>query len=93
MNGTERRLYLSLFCRGLLQGVQKNADVVVQQLDRIAGALPEVLSAGHRLSIPGAGLWLSFMDSLSHQLDRVLQRSEIHDNTFCPHSKERYGAP
>jgi hypothetical protein len=43
---------LSPFCGGLFQGEKKNTNVFVQQLDRVAGALPEVLSADRRLGVP-----------------------------------------
>jgi hypothetical protein len=44
MNGIEQGLYLPPFCSGLSQCEKKNANVFVQQLDGIAGALPELLS-------------------------------------------------
>jgi hypothetical protein len=52
MRAIEQRLYLPPFCCGLFQREKKNANVFVQQLDGIAGALPEVLSADHRFSVP-----------------------------------------
>jgi hypothetical protein len=48
----EQKLYLPPFCCGLSQREKKNANVFVQQLDRVAGTLPEVLSAGSRFSVP-----------------------------------------
>jgi hypothetical protein len=52
MSGIEQGLNLPPFCCGLFQREKKNANVFVQQLDGVAGTLPEVLSAGRRLSIP-----------------------------------------
>ena len=72
MSGIEHGLYLPPFCGGLFQGKKKNANVLAQQLDGIAGALPEVLSAERSFSVLRAGLWLSVMDSLSHKLDPLL---------------------
>jgi hypothetical protein len=52
MRGIEQRLDLPPFCCGLFQREKKNANVFVQQLDRVAGTLPEVLSADRRFSVP-----------------------------------------
>ena len=52
MSGIEQGLQLPPFCGGLSQREQKNANVLVQQLDGVAGAFPEVLSAEHSFSIP-----------------------------------------
>jgi hypothetical protein len=52
MNGIEQGLYLPPFCSGLSQCEKKNANVFVQQLDGIAGALPEVLSADRGFDVP-----------------------------------------
>jgi hypothetical protein len=52
MRGIEQRLYLPSFCCGLFQREKKNANVFVQQLDGIAGAPPEVLSADRGFGVP-----------------------------------------
>jgi hypothetical protein len=66
MSGIEQGLYLPPFCCGLFQREKKNVNVFVQQLDRIAGTFPEVLSADRRLGVPRAGLLQSFMYGLSN---------------------------
>jgi hypothetical protein len=88
MSGIEQGLYLPPFCCGLFQCEKKNVDVLVQQLDRIAGTLAEVLSTDRGFGVPGACLWLSVMDGLSDQLDPVLHRFPIHDDSSCVRVRE-----
>jgi hypothetical protein len=83
MSGIEQRLSLPPFCCGLFQREKKNANVVVQQLDGVAGTLPEVLSADSRFSIPRAGLWLSFMDGLRDQLNSLVHLVLSHGDNSC----------
>jgi hypothetical protein len=52
MSGIEQGFHLPPFCCGLFQREKKNANVFVQQLDGVAGTLPEVLSADSRFSVP-----------------------------------------
>jgi hypothetical protein len=52
MSGIEQRLQLPPFCGGLSQGEQKDTNVVVQQLDGVAGTFPKVLSATSSFSVP-----------------------------------------
>ena len=52
MSGIEQGLQLPPFCGGLSQREQKNANVLVQQLDGVAGTLPKVLSATSSFSVP-----------------------------------------
>ncbi len=42
----------ALFCRGLSQCEKKDADVVVQQIDRVAIILPEAFLVERRLGVP-----------------------------------------
>lgn len=51
----------TLLCSGLLQSEKKNADVFVQQMDGIAGLLPETLLAGQGLIIPPICFLFGFM--------------------------------
>jgi hypothetical protein len=93
MSRIEQGLDLPPFCGGLFQREKKNANVFVQQLDRVAGTLPEVLPADCWFSVPRVGLWLSFMNGPSHQLDSLLDCFWLHDHTSCVRAKESQCLP
>ncbi len=65
------------------QGEEKNVDVLVQQLDGVAGIFPKALLACRGLSVPQACLRLGGMDSLSDQLDSLIQIALYHHGDLC----------